>query len=283
MFLVLAAAMAFADPGVYSGRGSQIHVSPPRLETAIVVDGVLDESAWQQAARLTDFSQDAPVDGRPADEATDVLVLYTPTAIYFGVKAHAAAGAVHATLANRDKIDSDDSIHIFLNRFNDDSRRRWCSASTRSNQADGALVEGSNIWRRRVLHRIAERTRGHRSHARLRVPLEGRVTDEGYEVEIEIPFKTLRFPPDRVQRWGINVVRRVQSSGHEDMLDAGAAREKFVSVAVGNPRWVLRISAAASSSDLNPVVTAKADGTASPDRWTTARAGRKLVATCGGA
>src|SRR6185503_5420534 len=99
--------------------GNQIHVSPPRLEAAIVVDGTLDEAAWQQAARLTDFSQYAPVDGRPADDRTEILVFYSPTAIYFGVQAHAAADAVHATLANRDKIDSDDSIQIFLNPFND--------------------------------------------------------------------------------------------------------------------------------------------------------------------
>lgn len=45
---------------------------------------------------------------------------------------------------------------------------------------------------------------------------KGRLTAYSYEVEIEIPFKTLRFSPSPVQRWGLNVVRRVQSRGHED-------------------------------------------------------------------
>ena len=45
---------------------------------------------------------------------------------------------------------------------------------------------------------------------------KGRLTDDGYEIEIAIPFKTLRFPADRVQSWALNVVRRVQSSGRED-------------------------------------------------------------------
>ena len=80
---------------------------------------MLDEDAWREAALLTGFSQYSPVDGRAADNQTDILVFYSATAIYFGVKAHAAPGAVHATLANRDKIDSDDSIQIFLNPFND--------------------------------------------------------------------------------------------------------------------------------------------------------------------
>ena len=113
--LILAAA-------VYSGRDNQVHVTPPRVDTpaaAVTVDGVLDEAVWQQAARLTGFSQYSPVDGRPAEDDTEVLVFYTPTAIYFGVRAHAAPGSVHATLANRDRIDADDAIQIFLNPFKD--------------------------------------------------------------------------------------------------------------------------------------------------------------------
>ena len=61
--LVLAAA-------VYSGRDNQLHVTIPRVDTpsaTITVDGILDEPAWQQAVRLTDFSQYSPVDGRAAD------------------------------------------------------------------------------------------------------------------------------------------------------------------------------------------------------------------------
>ena len=45
---------------------------------------------------------------------------------------------------------------------------------------------------------------------------KGRLTAYGFEVEIAIPFKTLRFPADAVQSWALNVIRRVQSSGVED-------------------------------------------------------------------
>jgi hypothetical protein len=44
----------------------------------------------------------------------------------------------------------------------------------------------------------------------------GRLTGQGYEIEMAIPFKTLRFPPARTQSWALNIVRRVQSTGHED-------------------------------------------------------------------
>ena len=98
--LVLAAA-------VYSGRDNQVHVQPPRVDAPaaiVTIDGVMDEAVWQQAVRLTDFSQYSPVDGRPADDPTEVFVFYSPTTLYFGIKARAAAGSVHATLANRDSL-----------------------------------------------------------------------------------------------------------------------------------------------------------------------------------
>src|SRR5207245_5659753 len=45
---------------------------------------------------------------------------------------------------------------------------------------------------------------------------KGRLTDYGYEVEIRIPFKSIRYQSSRVQDWGINVVRVVQHSGYEN-------------------------------------------------------------------
>src|SRR5215204_4074874 len=60
-------------------------VAIPRVDTTIQIDGVLDEPVWQQAARLTDFHQYEPVDGRPAAERTEVLIWYAPDAIHFGI------------------------------------------------------------------------------------------------------------------------------------------------------------------------------------------------------
>lgn len=78
----------------YNGREGQLRVAVPRLEDGVVVDGVLEEPAWAWAARLTGFSQYAPVDGRPAANATEVLIWYSPGAIHFGVRAAAAPGSV---------------------------------------------------------------------------------------------------------------------------------------------------------------------------------------------
>ncbi len=97
---------------IYSGRERHLAVAPPRIDATARIDGSLDEAPWRQAAALNGFSQYAPVDGRVADDSTEVLVWYSPTAIYFGVRAFAAPGTVHATLADRDRMFSDDYVGI---------------------------------------------------------------------------------------------------------------------------------------------------------------------------
>src|SRR5262245_30418651 len=103
----------------YSGRAGRIQVAIPRLDEDVRVDGVLDDAPWGRAARLVDFSAYAPVDGAPSDETTELLVFYSATAIHFGVRAHAAPGTVRATLANRDRLETEDQVRIFLSTFND--------------------------------------------------------------------------------------------------------------------------------------------------------------------
>ncbi len=91
------------------------------------------------------FSRYAPVDGAPADHATDVLVWYSPTAMHFGIRASAPAGTVRATLADRDRIQSDDHVIIFLSTY----QRRPPGAGVRREPA-----------RRPARWRFAEGTRG---------------------------------------------------------------------------------------------------------------------------
>lgn len=102
---------------VVQGKGSPT-AEIPRLEVSIQIDGNLDEPAWAQATRLTGFWQYQPVDGRPAEEQTEVLVWYAPDAIHFGIIAHDRnPAAIRATVADRDNIDNDDHVVIDLDTF----------------------------------------------------------------------------------------------------------------------------------------------------------------------
>src|SRR5690348_4762124 len=112
---ILAFQLLVATPQSYDGRQHQTHVAIPRVdEGGTKVDGVLDEPVWTQAARLTGFTQFSPKDGIAASDSTDVFVWYSPTAIHFGIRAYESHGRAQATLADRDKIGSDDQIQLFL-------------------------------------------------------------------------------------------------------------------------------------------------------------------------
>src|SRR4249919_4392998 len=79
----------------YIGRDNQLHIRVPRIEgdaARTTVDGVLDEAVWRQAALLTGFSEFSPLDGIPAADSTHVLIWYSPTALYIGLRAFEAHG-----------------------------------------------------------------------------------------------------------------------------------------------------------------------------------------------
>ena len=206
-----------ADPpkgGVFHGRHAQVSVAPPRLEQSITVDGTLGEPAWRDAALLTGFSQFQPSDQRPSTDSTEVLVWYSPTAIHFGVRAFAPAGATNAQLSDRDKITADDYVEIILSTFNDGRQAFVFGVNALGVQADGTINEltsASTSMREGVSARTAVDL-----SANFVYESKGRVTDYGYEVEVRIPFKSLRYQARDVQDWGLQVVRRVQHLGHED-------------------------------------------------------------------
>src|SRR3954462_10396796 len=132
---------AFLAAAVFQGTENNIRVPVPRIEATVQIDGQLSEPVWQQAARLTGFSEDAPDDGRPGQDETEVLVWYSPSAIHFGVRAHAAPGTVRATLGDRDRIDNDDWVQFFLGTFNDGRQASMFGVNPLGVQMDGALVE----------------------------------------------------------------------------------------------------------------------------------------------
>ncbi|GAC1649023.1 MAG: hypothetical protein NVS4B3_05430 [Gemmatimonadaceae bacterium] len=242
----------------FSGVERQLDVRPPRIEATIVVDGHLDEPAWRAAAVLTGFSQYAPVDGRPAEDSTQVLVWYSRSAIYFGIRAFEPHGAVHASLADRDRIAADDYVQIVLSTFNDGHRAFVFGVNPLGVQADGTITENEQTRNAEFTTGVSTRTPPDLS-ADFVYDSRGRLTDYGYEVEIRIPFKSLRFQQQREQSWGINVLRRVQHSGHLDTwAPARQANASFLAQS-GALRDLADLDRG-RVLDVTPEATAKADG-----------------------
>lgn len=204
--------IAAAQPGpVYNGRAGQISAQIPRIDTSIVVDGNLDEPVWSRAAVLTGFSEYAPADNRPSPDSTEVRVWYSPDAIYFGVRAYEPHGPVRATLADRDNVSSDDNTEIHLDTYNERNRALVFVVNPLGVQADGTrnetggFIPGSNVMPGQI-----------DLSADFLWESKGHVTPWGYEVEIRIPFSSLRYPSASVQDWGIQIQRNVQHSGYKE-------------------------------------------------------------------
>lgn len=186
-------------------------MAPPRIEAEIIVDGRLDEPAWQRAARLTGFSQYQPVDSRPAPDSTEVLVWYSSTAIHFGIRAFEPHGPVTYTLSDRDRVSTDDNIEIHLDTFHELNRALVFIVNPLGVQADGTksegggFIPGSNVMpgQNDLSADFAWQSKGH-------------VEEWGYEVEIRIPFSSLRYPAHSVQDWGLQIDRHVQHSAFEE-------------------------------------------------------------------
>jgi len=209
--LSVAATSQEALQSVYVGTRSETEVAVPRLDQTADIDGSLDEPVWASAAMLTGFSQYEPVDHRPAADTTQVLVWYSPTGIYFGIRAFDASGSVNATLADRDKIDGDDHVQLLLDTFDDQRQALFFGVNPLGIQQDGNRTEGEQgSAGRGGGNRGTDLTPDYVFDSR------GRVTDYGYEVEIHIPFESISYQASDVQNWGINIIRKVQHSGFTD-------------------------------------------------------------------
>jgi len=243
------------DSGAFDGASLNLEVPAPRAsEVEIRVDGVLDDAAWQSAAILSGFTQFDPVEGIPASQPTEVRVLVTDQAVFFSVDARdGQKGGVRATLTQRDGYGrSDDYIRFILDTFDDQRRAFVFQVNPLGIQGDGLWVEGSRgrdpiDWNPDFLWESA-----------------GRVDEGGYRAELKIPLKSLRFPDAPVQDWGLQVVRRIQRSGHEASW-APITGEVANKLAQSGRLRNLRGLKPGRFMEINPVMTANRQGSWNSD------------------
>jgi hypothetical protein len=112
------------------GRAHQAQQLPPappvaqasRANVAPVLDGrILDDPAWQDVPALVEFWQTAPDAGQPSSERTEVRIVYTETAIYFGVMLldRDPTGLTTSDSRRDSPLDDTDSFRIVLDTYRD--------------------------------------------------------------------------------------------------------------------------------------------------------------------
>jgi hypothetical protein len=168
--------------------------SIPRTEAPIKVDARLDEPAWQNAARIDLQYETRPGENIPAPVETECLVTYDSSHVYIAFKAFDEnPKAIRAHMVDRDTAFNDDFVGVVLDTFNDERRAFEFFVNPLGVQMDlfnddlsrNETTSWDAIW----------------SSA-------GRITEEGYVVEMAIPFHQLRFPSGGEElTWGFDAVR----------------------------------------------------------------------------
>lgn len=170
------------------------------IDTAPVIDGILDEAVWAQATPITDFHQIRPGDHTPASEATEVRIVYTKDAIYIAARMDDSNPELIAspTLRHGQGLGPDDRLIVILDPFN--TRRTGYRFETNLNGVrHDALyttvsdfdANWSTIW-----------------------DVKTSTYENGWIAEIEIPFKSLPMDPT-TEEWGFNFGRGIRRRNEE--------------------------------------------------------------------
>lgn len=176
-----------------------------RVEQGPVIDGVLNDQVWTQAALINEFVQQEPLEGAPATERTEVRVLYDGTNLYVGILAFdSSPERVTATEMRRDgsQILNEDSFQIILDTFMDSRSAYMFVVSPLGAMLDQQVFQEGEGGRRGVSSNINLEWDGVWDAS-------ARRTGEGWVAEIRIPMVTLRFPSASPQSWGINFMRTI--------------------------------------------------------------------------
>jgi hypothetical protein len=166
-------------------------------DTAIRVDGRLDEPAWRAAPAIAQFLQKDPQEGQAATERTEIRILYTKSSIYFAIRCDdSEASRILATELRRDnEFLSDDSISILLDTLHDNRSGYLFRTNPLGTQYDALVTDEGRVtdvnWNERWYSATT-------------------VDDAGWMAEIEIPFRALRITGEKDQAWGIDFERVIR-------------------------------------------------------------------------
>ncbi len=192
--------LIFFIPGLQSASASEGRklLNAVRVSAPPVIDGTMQDPAWDKANVASRFYQYEPHNDRPASRETEVRVLYDDNAIYIAAKMHDHPDSILTEMGLRNSGNNlnADRFYVDINPFDDgiNGFRFQVSASgvqTDSNISGGARRGGDTNWDAVWLSEVS-------------------ISDEGWIVEMEIPYSALRFPRGEMQEWGINFWREVR-------------------------------------------------------------------------
>jgi hypothetical protein len=182
------------------------------VDHAPKLDGTLGDPLWLNAKPISDFRQREPFESKPPTEETEVRILYTRHAVYFGIRCHdSQPSRIVATELRRDvSQDLDDHFEILIDSNHNRRGAYVFEVNPLGTQSDGLIVEEQGgadggdfdrgwdgVW-----------------------TSEARITSDGWTATIEIPFTTLNFTHSSDVIWGLNLKRLIRRKNEEDLWSA---------------------------------------------------------------
>lgn len=201
-------------PGGYNSAGDSTRPSVEATFTdrAPKLDGTLNDPLWQLAAPITDFRQREPDEGQPATEKTEVRILYTRHAVYFGIHCYdSEASRIVATELRRDvSQELDDHFEVLIDSNHNRRGAYVFEVNPLGTQNDGLIVEEQGDSNGGDFDRGWDGA----------WTSSARITSDGWTATIEIPFTTLNFTHSTNVVWGLNFKRFIRTKNEEDLWSA---------------------------------------------------------------
>ena len=164
--------------------------NPQKITSSIILDGTLDEQVWLSAQVATNFIGTGLFQGESAPLNTEAKLLYDDTHLYVGFVAYIDREDLRFSITQRDNLDDrDDRVWINIDAFDDDSLTSVIGVS-----AGGAQIDG------RATYNVDQ-------SLDLIYETEVKIYEDRYEVEMAIPFTSLRYSLTSTQTWRINFGR----------------------------------------------------------------------------
>ncbi|MDQ3713136.1 MAG: carbohydrate binding family 9 domain-containing protein [Acidobacteriota bacterium] len=181
----------------YADKHAPVRIS--RFDAPPVIDGQLNDAVWQSAALFGDFVQTSPGENVKPTHPTEFMMGYDAKNLYLAFRIFQDRKTVRATVARRDNIANDDYVLVHLDTFNDQRQAYLLFFNPLGIQMDGTFTEG----------------RGEDYSLDIVMESKGVLTEDGFTIEVAIPFKSLRYEAGKDKHWGLHINRRVKYNNNE--------------------------------------------------------------------
>ena len=209
--LVVTAPKAHAQTGVAADDYSKPQVRATRVAEAPVLDGeVAGDAAYAQSVPITELWQTTPNSGAPASERTEIRIVYTDRALYLGVTCFDRdPSSIIVSDSRRDApLDETDSFSFILDTYLDGQNGFVFGTNPAGIEYDAQVSnEGSGGFGGRQQSGSGG---GFNINWDGSWEVQTAIDEHGWSAEFEIPFRTLRFPREAEQVWGLNIQRNVR-------------------------------------------------------------------------